>query len=139
MTRFLTATTIAALIGTNVMAVTPLESSTIEKFLPRIKVETLTERQVDALMLIANSGESISEKGLQMRGLVTEANLVALDPTVVEIEQGLTEAERSEIGRYAPQLDIDDLNAIDIQRLQTAINSGSNADIDTVVRDLAAD
>ncbi|SNT37411.1 hypothetical protein [Antarctobacter heliothermus] len=139
MTRFLTATAIVALVGTGAMAQTQLETSTIESYLPRIKVETLTELQIEQLMLVAHSGESTSQKGLQMRGLVTEANLDPIDKVDVEVQTGLTEAERSEIGRYAPQLEIAELSDLDIRRLQTAIDSGDNTDIDTVVRDLMAD
>ncbi|WP_323770823.1 hypothetical protein [Antarctobacter sp.] len=139
MTRFLTATAIATVIGTTAMAQTQLEISTIESFLPRIKIETLTEQQINQLMLTANSGESISEKGLQMRALVTEDNLTPIETVEVEIQEGLTEAERAEISSYAPELDIAALSDIDIQRLQTAIHSGNNSDIDTVVRDLMAD
>ncbi|WP_417211452.1 hypothetical protein [Antarctobacter sp.] len=139
MTRFLTATAIAAVIGTSAMAQTQLEISTIESFLPRIKIETLTEQQITQLMLTANSGESVSEKGLQMRALVTEDNLTPIESVEVEVQEGLTEAERAEINLYAPELDIAALSDIDIQRLQTAIHSGDNSDVDTVVRSLMAD
>lgn len=139
MTRFLTATAIAAIVGTGAMAQTQLEASTIESFLPRVNVETLTDQQIERLMLIAHSGESTSEKRLQMRGVVTEANLDPIKDVEVEVQTGLTEAERAEIGRYAPQLEIAELSELDIRRLQTAIDSGNNADVDTVVRDLMAD
>ncbi|ASP19400.1 hypothetical protein ANTHELSMS3_00681 [Antarctobacter heliothermus] len=138
MTRFLTATAIAALLGTGALAQTQLETSTIESFLPRVKVETLTDQQIQGLMVIAQGGDSESEKGLKMRGLVTEANLEAIDTVEIEVQTELTEAERAEIGRYAPELDIAMLSDIDIQRLQNAIDNGDNTEIETVVRDLMA-
>lgn len=138
MTRFLTATAIAALMGTGALAQTQLETSTIESFLPRVKVETLTDQQIQGLMVIAQGGDSESEKGLKMRGLVTEANLEAIDTVEIEVQTELTEAERAEIGRYAPELDIAMLSDIDIQRLQNAIDNGDNTEIETVVRDLMA-
>lgn len=138
MTRFLTATAIAALLGTGALAQTQLETSTIESFLPRVKVETLTDQQIQGLMVIAQGGDSESEKGLKMRGLVTEANLEAIDTVEIEVQTELTEAERAEIGRYAPELDIAMLSDIDIQRLQNAIDNGNNTEIETVVRDLMA-
>lgn len=138
MTRFLTATAIAALLGTGALAQTQLETSTIESFLPRVKVETLTDQQIQGLMVIAQGGDSESEKGLKMRGLVTEANLEAIDTVEIEAQTELTEAERAEIGRYAPELDIAMLSDIDIQRLQNAIDNGDNTEIETVVRDLMA-
>tara|TARA_R100000750_G_scaffold31539_1_gene20164 strand:- start:860 stop:1279 length:420 start_codon:yes stop_codon:yes gene_type:complete len=138
MTRFLTATAIAALLGTGALAQTQLETSTIESFLPRVKVETLTDQQIQGLMVIAQGGDSESEKGLKMRGLVTEANLEAIDTVEIEVQTELTEAERAEIGRYAPELDIAMLSDIDVQRLQNAIDNGDNTEIETVVRDLMA-
>ncbi|MBV7397426.1 hypothetical protein [Mameliella sediminis] len=138
MTRFLTATALATVVATGAVAQSQVDVSTIEKFLPRVKAETLTELQVTQLVAIAHGSESASDKKLQMRALVTDANLEPLDPLVINVSQELTEYERTQIERYAPELDVDTLTESEIQSLQIAINNGDNSDIDTVVRRIMA-
>ncbi|WP_420326883.1 hypothetical protein [Mameliella sp.] len=138
MTRFITATALATVVATGAIAQSQVETQTIEKFFPNVNVETLTELQVTQLTNIAASGESVSEKRAQMRALLTDVNFEPVDSVDVDVTTGLTEFERSQINLYAPELDVSSLTEIEIQRLQTAITSGDNSEIDKVARQIMA-
>lgn len=138
MTRFLTMTAAATLMATGVAAQSQVEISTIETFLPRVDVETLTDLEVTELLAIAHGGGTGSEKGLKMRAMLDDANFEPRTPLEIDVQTGLTEFERAEIRRYAPQLDVSTLTEIEIQSLQAAINNGDNAEIDTVVAQIMA-
>jgi hypothetical protein len=138
MTRFITATALATVVATGAFAQSQVETQTIEKYFPNVNVETLTDLQVTQLTNIAASGESVSEKRAQMRALLTDVNFEPMEPVDMEVTTGLTEFERSQIELYAPELDVSSLTKIEIQRLQTAITSGDNAEIDKVANQIMA-
>ncbi|KHQ54916.1 hypothetical protein [Mameliella alba] len=138
MTRFITATALATVVATGAFAQSQVETQTIEKYFPNVNVETLTELQVTQLTTIAASGESVSEKRAQMRALLIDVNFEPMEPVDMEVTTGLTEFERSQINLYAPELDVSSLTENEIQRLQTAITSGDNAEIDKVANQIMA-
>ncbi len=138
MTRFITATALATVLATGAFAQPQVDTQTIEKFFPNVNVETLTERQVTQLTSIATSGESVSEKRAQMRALLTDANFEPVEPVDLDINTDLTEFERNQINLYAPELVVSSLTELEIQRLQSAINSGDTSQIDSVVQQIKA-
>lgn len=138
MTRFITATALATVLATGAVAQSQVDTHTIEKFFPNVNVETLTERQVTQLTSIATSGESVSEKRAQMRALLTDANFEPMEPVELDINTDLTEFERNQIKLYAPELDVSSLTELEIQRLQSAITSGENSEVDKVVQQIKA-
>ncbi len=138
MTRFLTATALTALMATGATAQTAGEAATIEKYLPGIQVETLSDDQVVQLNNLAKSGNSESEKALRMRGLVSDQNFEDYEAVEYEPTEGLTDGQRAEISKYAPELDVSTLSDMQVQRLQNVITSGDEGEINRVLNSFDA-
>ncbi len=110
---------------------TAAQQSEIQRYAPDVDFSTVTQAQVDSAMLAINGGGSPSEIQGKVQSILGTVRDSAQPEMAVSTETNTspampTEAQQSEIERYAPGVDFTTLTQAQVDSAMLAINGGGS-------------
>ncbi|MFW2545510.1 hypothetical protein ACN2XU_23015 [Primorskyibacter sp. 2E107] len=130
MKRLIATTALAATLATGAFAATEGEISMLQKYVPTVDLQTVSDEQIDEMLLIANTESSDTEKAEKIQAVLTARNAINAEP--------LTPVEKNKIVNVVPDANFALLTDAEIVDLRLAIAGGNEDQIESVFMNLSS-